>query len=223
MKKMDRKVVIPGEVIVEGDDYLPGESTEKRDGKIYSLRYGLVQEQNNLIKVIPLSGAYVPQRGNVILGKVENVLANGWLIDIGAADTAFLSIMEVPRYVNKDAMEEVLGIDDLVLAKIWSINKRGIDLSLKSRGLGRVEEGIIFTVNSNKVPRIIGKEGSMIKIIKENTGCDITVGQNGSILVKGNEVVDELFAKKAIKFIEQKSFVSGLTEEVIKWFGENKK
>ena len=220
---MDRKVVIPGEVIVEGDDYLPGESTEKRDGKIYSLRYGLVQEQNNLIKVIPLSGAYVPQRGNVILGKVENVLANGWLIDIGAADTAFLSIMEVPRYVNKDAMEEVLGIDDLVLAKIWSINKRGIDLSLKSRGLGRVEEGIIFTVNSNKVPRIIGKEGSMIKIIKENTGCDITVGQNGSILVKGNEVVDELFAKKAIKFIEQKSFVSGLTEEVIKWFGENKK
>jgi exosome complex component RRP4 len=220
---MDRKVVIPGEVIVEGEDYLPGESTEKRDGKIYSLRYGLAQEQNNLIKVIPLSGVYSAKRGNVVIGKVENVLANGWIVDIGAADSAFLSIMEVPRYVNKDAMEEVLSIDDLVLAKIWSINKRGIDLSLKSRGLGRVDEGIVFNVNPNKVPRIIGKEGSMIKIIKEHTGCDITVGQNGTILVKGNAIVDELFAKKAIKFIEKKSFISGLTEEVIKWFKENKK
>ena len=220
---MDRKVVIPGEVIVEGDDYLPGESTEKRDGKIYSLRYGLAEEQNNLVKVIPLSGVYNPRRGNVIIGKVENVLANGWLIDIGAADSAFLSMMEVPRYVNKDAMEEVLAIDDIVLAKIWSINKRGIDLSLKSRGLGKIEEGIIFNVNPNKVPRIIGKEGSMIKIIKDHTGCDITVGQNGTILVKGNAIADELFAKKAIKFIEKKSFISGLTEEVTKWFGENKK
>lgn len=220
---MDRKVVIPGEIIIEGDDYLPGESTEKREGKIYSLRYGLAEENNNLIKVIPLSGVYTPRRGNVILGRVENVLANGWLIDIGAADSAFLSIMEVPKYVNKDALEEVLTIDDLVLAKIWSINKRGIDLSLKSRGLGKVDEGIVFNVNPNKVPRIIGKEGSMIKIIKDHTNCDITVGQNGSILLNGPTIDSELYAKKAIKFIEQKSFISGLTEEVNKWFMENKK
>ena len=220
---MDRKVVIPGEIIIEGDDYLPGESTEKREGKIYSLRYGLAEENNNLIKVIPLSGVYNPRRGNVILGRVENVLANGWLIDIGAADSAFLSIMEVPKYVNKDALEEVLTIDDLVLAKIWSINKRGIDLSLKSRGLGKVDEGIVFNVNPNKVPRIIGKEGSMIKIIKDHTNCDITVGQNGLILLNGPTIDSELYAKKAIKFIEQKSFISGLTEEVNKWFMENKK
>lgn len=220
---MDRKVVIPGEIIIEGDDYLPGESTEKREGKIYSLRYGLAEENNNLIKVIPLSGVYNPRRGNVILGRVENVLANGWLIDIGAADSAFLSIMEVPKYVNKDALEEVLTIDDLVLAKIWSINKRGIDLSLKSRGLGKVDEGIVFNVNPNKVPRIIGKEGSMIKIIKDHTNCDITVGQNGLILLNGPTIDSELYAKKAIKFIEQKSFISGLTEEVNKWFTENKK
>jgi exosome complex component RRP4 len=220
---MERKVVIPGEMIVEGDDYLPGENTEKRDGKIYSLRYGLAEEQSNLIKVIPLSGVYQPRRGNVVIGKVENILANGWLIDIGAADSAFLSIMEVPRYVNKDALEEVLDIDDMVTAKIWSINKRGIDLSLKGRGYGRIEEGLIFTVNPNKVPRIIGKEGSMIKVIKENTGCDISVGQNGSVLVQGNSVDDELYAKKAILFVAENSFKSGLTEMVTKWFEENKK
>lgn len=220
---MDRKIVVPGEMIIEGDEYLPGDSTEKKDGKILALRYGLAEEQNNLIKVIPLSGVYHPRRGNVVIGKVENVLANGWLIDIGAADSAFLSLMEVPKYVNKDAMEEVLSIDEMVLAKIWSINKRGIDLTLKSRGLGKVEEGLIFGVNSNKVPRIIGKEGSMIKLIKDNTGCDITVGQNGTVLIKGKTIDLELFAKKAIKFIEERSHLTGLTEMVTQWFAEEKK
>ncbi len=219
---MDRKIVVPGEIIIEGDEYLPGDSTEKKDGKILALRYGLAEEQNNLIKVIPLSGVYHPRRGNVVIGKIENVLANGWLIDIGASDSAFLSLMEVPKYVNKDAMEEVLAIDEMVLVKIWSINKRGIDLSLKSRGLGKVGEGLIFNVNSNKVPRIIGKEGSMIKLIKDNTGCDITVGQNGTVLVKGSAIDKELFAKKAILYIEERSHLTGLTEMVTKWFGEKK-
>ena len=220
---MDRRVVIPGELIVEGDSYLPGELTEKRDGKIYSLIFGLAEEQNNLIKVIPLSGVYSPRRGNTVIGKVENILSSGWLIDIGTPDSAFLSVAEVPRYVNKDAMDEVLDIDDMVIAKIWSISKRGIDLSLKSRGLGKVEEGMIFEVNPNKVPRIIGKEGSMIKIIKEKTNCDITVAQNGFVLVKGPTIDDEVYSRKAIKFIEEKSFISGLTDEVNKWFEENKK
>ena len=220
---MDRKVVIPGEIIAEGEDLLPGEHTEKIDGKVISLRYGLAEEQNSLIKVIPLSGVYSPRRGNVVIGKIENLTNNGWVVDIGSADSAFLSLMEVPRYVNKDAMEEVFKIDELLIAKIWSIGKRGIDLSIKSRGYGKIEEGMVFSVNSNKVPRIIGKEGSMINIIKEKTGCEIDVAQNGYVWITGPSIDDELYAKKAINFVTEKSFIHGLTDEVTKWFDENKK
>jgi exosome complex component RRP4 len=219
----ERKIVIPGEVIVKGDEFLPGEGTEKRDGEIVALRYGLSEESNKLVKVIPLSGTYMPRRGNVVIGKVENITFNGWVIDIGTAETSFLSINEVPRYVNKDGLEEVMDIGDMVVAKIWSINKRGIDLSIKVRGLGRIEEGLILRVNPNKVPRIIGKEGSMIKMIKDETGCNITVGQNGLIWIKGDSVDAELFAKKAILFIAENSFVSGLTEEMQKWFSKEGK
>ncbi|PJE81243.1 hypothetical protein COU58_03350 [Candidatus Pacearchaeota archaeon CG10_big_fil_rev_8_21_14_0_10_32_42] len=220
---MERTVVIPGETIFEGDDYLPGEYTEKRDGRIVSLRYGLAEEQNGLVKVIPLSGVYSPRRGNVVIGKIENITQNGWIVEVNSAENAFLSVNEVPRYVNKDAMEEVFKIGEMVIAKIWSMGKRGIDLTIKSHGLGKIKEGIIFKVNPNKVPRIIGKEGSMIKIIKENTNCDISVGQNGFVLVEGKDVDSELFAKKAINFVTENSFVSGLTEELNKWFSENKK
>ena len=86
-----------------------------------------------------------------------------------------------------------------------------------------MEEGIVFEVNPNKVPRIIGKEGSMIKLIKEETGCEINVAQNGYVWVKGEKVEDELFAKKAINFVTENSYVRGLTEELTKWFKEKKK
>ena len=111
----------------------------------------------------------------------------------------------------------------MVVAKISGIAGRGIDLTIKSRGLGKIDEGIIMKINSNKVPRIIGKEGSMINLIKKESGCNITVGQNGLIWIKGDKIEDELFVKKAINFVAKKSFISGLTEEVQKWIVKEKK
>jgi len=221
MKNENRQVVIPGEVIVSGDDYLPGEGTEKTKNGIIALRFGLSEEVNKLVKVIPLSGVYNPRRGNVVIGKVENINFNGWILDINAPENAFLSVAEIPRDVNNDGLDEVMDIGDMVVAKIWNMNRRGIDLSLKSRGLGKIDKGIIVEVNPNKVPRIIGKEGSMIKMIKDTTGCNITVGQNGFVWIEGDKVENELFAKKAILFIAENSYISGLTEAVEKWFAEN--
>ena len=219
---MERKVVIPGEIIVSGDEYLPGEGTEKIGEDIVAIKYGLAEELSRLVKVIALSGTYQPRKGNVVIGKVENVTFNGWVIDINTADGAFLSLMEVPRYVNKDDLEEVFMIGDMVIAKINSINKRGIDLTVKLKGLGRLDRGIIININPNRVPRVIGKEGSMISLIKDETKCRITVGQNGLIWINGDRVEDELFAKKAILHVAEKSFISGLTDEMKGWFEEEK-
>src|SRR3990170_4666415 len=220
---MERKVVIPGEVIVSGEDYLPGEGTEKRGQEIVAIRYGLAEESSSLVKVIALSGIYQPRRGNVVIGKVENITFNGWVVDINSPTGAFLPLAEVPRFVSKDEMSEVLDIGDMLVAKILGVNGRGIDLTIKMRGLGKIEEGMIIKINSNKVPRVIGKEGSMINIVKNETGCNITVGQNGLIWIKGEKIEDELFVKRAIMFITEKSFTSGLTEEVQKWFDKHKK
>jgi len=218
-----REIVIPGEVIVSGNEYLPGEGTERRGDDIVALRYGLCEEGNKLVKVIPLSGTFLPRRGNVVIGKVAELTFNGWVINIGAAEHTFLSLMEVPRFVNKNNLEEVMDIGENVVAKIVGVNQRGIDLTIKGRGLGRIDEGLLLSINPNKVPRVIGKEGSMIKLIKDETGCNVTVGQNGLIWIKGNQIEDELFARRAIEFVAEKSFISGLTEELTKWLNENKK
>lgn len=219
----ERKIVIPGEMIVEGDDYLPGEGTIKQGEGIMSMRYGLAEESNKLIKVIPLSGVYNPRRGNVIIGKVENVTFNGWIVDLGFSERAFLNVSEVPKYVNQNDLESVMGIGDMITAKILGIGKRGVDLTIKSRGLGRIEEGLIIQINPNKVPRVIGKEGSMINLIKKETGCNIIVGQNGIISIRGESVEEELKARDAINFVSDNSIVHGLTDKLTEWFEKDKK
>lgn len=219
----ERKVVIPGEVIVKGESYLPGENTEKRDGGIVSLRYGLAEEYSGLVKVIPLSGVYQPRKGNVIIGKVENITFNGWVIDIGVSENAFLSLSEVPGYLNKNSLGEFLDMGDMIVAKIVDAGRKSADLTIKGKGFGKIDEGIIVEINSNKVPRVIGKEGSMINLIKNETGCNITVGQNGLVWILGKKIEDELLAKRCVMFITENSFLDGLTEEVTKWFKEEKK
>lgn len=220
--KEEREVVIPGETIVSGEDYLPGEGTRREKEEIIAERYGLVEQSGKLVKVIPLSGVFIPRRGNVIIGQVTDISFNGWMTDINAPYSSFMSLMEVPRFIDKNNIAEFMDIGDFFSAKILSIKQKGIDLTFDGKGLGKLEDGMIIFINPNKVPRIIGKEGSMIKLIKDETNCKITVGQNGLVWIKGEKVEDELFAKKAIMFVAEKSFVHGLTEKVQKFLEEEK-
>jgi exosome complex component RRP4 len=89
-------------------------------------------------------------------------------------------------------------------------------------GLGKIRDGLIVRVNPHRVPRIIGKEGSMISLIKEATGCNITVGQNGLIWIRGEGIDNKLFAKQAIDFIIENTTSEGLTEKVEGWLKDNK-
>jgi len=214
-----RKIVVPGEVIISGEDYLPGDNTRREGKDILASKFGLADEKGRLIKIIPLSGIYMPRRGNVIIGKIIDLTFNGWIIDINAPYSAFLGLADCPKFLNKNDLANFLDIGDIVVCKVFSVKRKGTDLTLKSRGLGKLEEGILIKVNSNKVPRIIGKEGSMIKIIKDATSCDITVGQNGLIWIKGGGPEDELKAKKTIELIANKAFISGLTDKVKGFLG----
>lgn len=209
-----RKIVVPGEIISSGEDFLPSEGTRRQGNDVVASRYGLAEESGRVIKVIPITGAYIPRRNNVIIGRVTNITLNGWVVDIDYASSGFLPIDESPRFINKHEMDQFLSIGDAVAAKIWSINSRGIDLSLKSRGLGRLENGFIFRISPNRVPRVIGREGSMINLIKEKTKCDITVGQNGWVWISGPDADSEVRARKAIEFIAENFIQSGLTEKM---------
>lgn len=213
VQKEERVLVIPGETIISRHDYLPGEGTRKEGEDIIATRFGLADTGKRVIKVIPLSGTYMPRVGNVVIGKVIDVTFNGWIIDIRAPYQSFLPLMETPRFIKGD-LKEFYDIGDMMACEVYGVKAKGVDLTINGRGLGKLEHGMIMCINSNKVPRVIGKEGSMIKLIKDETKCDIIVGQNGIVWIKGNTPEDELRAKEAVLFVVEKSFIDGLTEKV---------
>jgi exosome complex component RRP4 len=217
MEKEDRQMVIPGETIVSGNEYLPGEGAYRDGTDVVAGRYGIADVFEKHVRVIPVSGAYYPRRGNTIIGTIVDITFNGWLINFGGAQNAFLPVAEVPRYINRNELREFLDFGESVVVKVWDVKSRGIDVSMKMRGFGKIEGGMIISVNPNKVPRIIGKEGSMVKLIKGATGCDITVGQNGKVWIAGNSVDKEITTRKIVEFIVDNATTHGLTDKVEKY------
>ena len=222
--KNKREVVVPGEVIAEGDDFLPGDWTIKHGKDVVATRLGIVEKHDRLVKIIPISGVYIPRGGNVVIGEIKDIVSAGWQVEIGGPYGAFLPLRECPGFVESSEMESVYGIGDLIVTKIFNVGRTSVDLSMKSRenGLGKIKDGMIVRVNPHRVPRIIGKEGSMVSLIKEATGCNITVGQNGLIWIRSENVEARLLAKKAIEFIVENTITEGLTETVQDWLKENK-
>jgi len=219
--KKERKLVIPGETIVSAEDHLPGDFTRNENGEIVASRYGLAETNGRVVKVIPISGVFEPRRGNTVIGRVVDINFSGWSIEIGGPYTAFLPLMECPRFIDRNNLQEFADIGDVLSLKTYGVKKGSIDLTLKSRGLGKLNGGRLIKINPHKVPRVIGKEGSMINLIKDNSKTEITVGQNGYVWIKGDDA-GESKAEAAIKLIEQEAANDGLTEKVEKFLGVKK-
>jgi exosome complex component RRP4 len=197
-------------------DFLPSYGTYREGDNIISTRLGLVQLDNKVIKIIPLSGKYLPKRGDTIIGHVTEILSAGWRVELNCAWMSLLGIANgTTEYIKKgEDLSQFYAIGDYILAQITNVTKEKlIDLTMKGPGLKRLGAGRIIPVNTNKVPRIIGKGGSMVSMIKNATGCRIVVGQNGRIWLQG-EPKEELIAEKTIKMIEDNAHTSGLTEKV---------
>ena len=220
-----RSIVVPGDVLAEGMDYLPGHGTYRLENKIIAEKYGMLSVEGRALKIIPLSGRYNPKANDVIIGTVIDVTIGGWRFETNSAYSAMLSVKEATsEYIERGAnLTNYFDVGDYVVAKVTNVtSQKLVDLSTKGPGLRKLIGGRILEVNCHKVPRIIGKKGSMISLVKNATGCIITVGQNGLIWIKG-EPKKELLAVQTIKMIEENSHTSGLTDSIKEFLDKQNK
>lgn len=218
----NRSIVVPGEELASGMDLVPSFGTYRHKEKVFASRLGIVVFDGKIVRVIPLSGKYSPNKGDTIIGRIEDVYPSGWKVDTNSAYPAMLSIKDVAEFISRGAdLRQYFDIDDYVFAKITKVtSQKLVDLTTRGPGLRKLIGGRIVHINPNKVPRIIGKQGSMVHLIKEATGCKVIVGQNGLLWISGDPK-QELLAIEAIRKIEEESHLSGLTER-IKEFLEKK-
>jgi len=219
--EITRKQVIPGDVIVTGD-YRPGMYVQRRGSDMVALRVGLAEIVRNDVKVIPLSGAYIPRAEDMVVGKVVNVTGYGWEADINSCFVGYLPGQFVFGRDFSPSTHDLttrFTVGDLMLAKIEAFDRtRDPQLSIRGPGLGKIPQGEIVKITPMKVPRLIGRKGYMINMIAEFSACEIKVGQNGVVVVDGPaEGVRK--AVEAIQLVEQEAHIADLTTKVQQLLG----
>jgi len=208
----DRKLAIPGDFLGDGR---AGHGAYEEDSKVFSCCIGLAEEKNGMHFVIPLSGIYNPKRGDGVIGKIEDVAFSRWIVDVNSPYEAVLPLAEATEEfidLTKNDMTKYFNFGDLIFVEISSVSQtKNVQLSMRNRKCRKLRGGRLIKVTPAKVPRIIGKAGSMVEMVKQMTNTQIVVGQNGIVWVKGDH---EDIAMDVISMIERKSHVHGLTDHV---------
>lgn len=208
-----RQLVIPGDV-VETRGLKPGHGTFVEGETVFASLLGIRVEHGGYVDVIPLGGRYIPQPDDEVVGLVVDVGPSHWLIEINSPYPAPLHATESPWRVEFGETSKFMNVGDACIVRVTTVDEtKRVQVTMRDRDLKRLTGGQIVEVSHAKVPRVIGRGGSMISMIKSYTKTQGFVGQNGRIWIDG-KVEDIMIAVRAIHMIEEYAQAMGLTEAV---------
>jgi exosome complex component RRP4 len=212
-----RKYVIPGDVVTSGP-FRPEQNVVLVGNKIISTTIGISEIYDDSVKVISLTGKYIPKINDLVIGKVISHTSLSWELDINSCYVGFLPAQDVfgrDFSAHADELTSKLKAGDLVAARIANFDRtRDPLVTIADRDLGKIESGDLIKISPSKVPRLIGKRGTMIQTIETATNAVITIGQNGWVVVSCDNPEGLLKAKKAIQMVNEQAHVANLTDQV---------
>mmetsp|Transcript_28625 Transcript_28625/g.42320 ORF Transcript_28625/g.42320 Transcript_28625/m.42320 type:complete len:278 (+) Transcript_28625:40-873(+) len=190
---MTTHLVVPGQVIAEGDGFLRGHGTyveilENSERLVASVA-GRVERVNKLVSVIPVaSSLYRGHVGDLIVGRILEVQTNRWKVQISDSHRSAqlpLSGVHLPGGVQRvrtqqdsREMRQLFHEGDLVSAEVHNVQSDGT-LALHTRSLryGKLENGCLIIVP----PALVAK--------RKNHFCEIgnislLLGTNGYIWIQ---------------------------------------
>ncbi|GAB6147689.1 exosome complex RNA-binding protein Rrp4 [Stetteria hydrogenophila] len=220
-----RRIVVPGE---ELDASVEGEEPYVVDvgGRKIATVMGILERKDQRIVYTPLEAIYIPKPGDVVIGIVSGIGVTNWFVDINSPYQAVLNIQDFlgrPFNPATDDPAKLLKVGDYVKAKVVAFDRsRNPLLTVQDGGLGRITEGKVVTISPAKVARVIGRRGSMINMIKEETGCNLFVAVNGRVHVKCKDERLEDIVVVAVKMIEKEAHKAGLTERIRRMIREER-
>ena len=212
-----RKYVIPGDVVTTGP-FRPEQNVILDGNKIISTTIGISEIYDDSVKVISLTGKYIPKINDLVIGKVISHTSLYWELDINSCYVGFLPAQDVfgrDFSAHADELTSKLKSGDLVAARIANFDRtRDPLVTISDRDLGKIDAGDLIKISPSKVPRLIGKRGTMIQTIETATNAVITIGQNGWVVVSCENPEGLLKAKKAIQMVNEQAHVANLTDQV---------
>jgi exosome complex component RRP4 len=192
-----RHFVFPGEMILNSPSEL--NYTYIKDDKTYSKILGLFDESSN--SLIPLKSIWQPRLNDKVIGVISSKGRNG------SYD------LEINQYIKgilltdrRDRQRYYIG--DIVEGTVKEIERRKTVILEKPMLL---KNGILMEINTAKIPRLMGKENTMINELTDLTDTKIAVGKNGYVWIMGE---NKNRAIEAILRIDREAHVPGLTNRI---------
>jgi exosome complex component RRP4 len=192
-----QSLVVPGQAITEGDDFLRGhgsyikyryeEDTGARHTVLVSCVAGQVERINKLVSVRPYKGPYGGEVGDLVVGRISAVESKRWKVSMNGSRDAVLQLSAVNledgeqrMRTHQDAlqMRSVFEENDLLSAEIQNIGADGqISLHTRSMKYGKLENGLLI-----EVPAALIKKLAHHYVTLE-WGIDVLIGRNGFIWI----------------------------------------
>ncbi len=221
--KDEKDLVSPGDIVFEGDEIRSHSGVYQEDDKIRSKYVGVVEYSGSSVRVVPMSGRYIPEEGDIVIGEVSSVGFSNWRVDLNSPYDAMLKIdVAVDEYIDldEDDLTDYFDVGDAIVTEITAVTEgMDVNVSMEDRRCRKLRGGRIIEIAPSKVPRVIGKKGTMVKQIKQKTGTKIIVGQNGLVWIQGD---NPNLAARAVKKVEREAHTRGLTEKIGEWLDEQR-
>lgn len=200
---MESRLVLPGEIILQSaEGYMPGIGVIVRDGRIVSTVRGTVSQESQYISVKPITSIYSPHVGDIVVGRISQVLKQRWKVQIGCSVSADLRLSSIylpddqfRRRTTADErnMRQYFDVGDLLCAEVQQVNDGIIFLHTRQQHPRRLDNGIIIEVPARLVKRV---QNHISSIEIDSFQFNTIFGLNGSIwLTPLNEAANFLIPR----------------------------
>jgi len=195
-RKATNAIVCPGECVPNVDaeeGFLRGHGTRaSEDGaRLIATVAGVVERVNKLVSVRALKTRYVPETGDVVLGRVRAIGGKRWKVDVGGRQDAVLqlSAVHLPGNVQRRRndvdelnMRGLYAEDDVVSAEVQSVYQDGAAaLHTRSLKYGALKRGQLVRVT----PTLVKRLPQHFHRLELDTGSELERGANDVEILLG--------------------------------------
>lgn len=183
---------LPGEIIESELGGMCGHGTYQEEGEMVATVGGLVEEVGKLKLVKPVKSRYVPQTGDVVVGRIQEIGRDRFMVDINSFQMAILSLTSVygkqriRTAEDQLAMRQMMIEDDLVSCEVQEAKKDGsVNLHTRSAKYGKLGYGVAVRVLPSFIKRLPQHFHHL------PCDVDIIVGMNGLVWIQADSDASE--------------------------------
>ncbi|KAJ6440407.1 exoribonuclease [Purpureocillium lavendulum] len=206
------EILTPGTVITSNPQWMRGHGTyvPPNSTDITSSLAGTLTKTNKLLSVRPLRARYTPEIGDLVVGRIVEVQARRWRVDVAASQLAILQIsaINLPGGILRKRTEtdelqirSFFAEGDLVVAEVQQLHQDGA-ASLHTRSLkyGKLRNGVFVGVSGTGGGGGVVRSKRQVWTVDAANGAakvDVLLGVNGYIWISRHVEGDTAAAEAA--------------------------